>query len=94
MTYVKNNQEQKAIFKHPNISLELRFSKTTKAFFLYGFRSTNLYRNPTDKHMYLNKKKNPATLNVKKNPFSLDLVSENAKYLNDMDITCTNNRRK
>lgn len=72
MTYVKNNQEQKAIFKHPNISLELRFSKIIKAFFLYGFRSTNLYINikiQVHKHIYLNKKKIQQPLMLKKSIF-------------------------
>lgn len=65
MTYVEYGQEQKPIFKHPSIRLELRFSKTSKAFFLDvtisltdGFLSTNLYSKPTNKHMVLKWKKN------------------------------------
>lgn len=86
MTYVEYGQEQKPIFKHSSIQLELRFSKTNKAFFLDvtisltdGFLSTNLYSKPTNKHMYENEKK-IATVNVEKNIFSLDVVTENAQY--------------
>lgn len=64
---------------HPNIQLDLRFSKSSIEFLDVnisiekGFLSTDLYSKPTDKHMYLNKKSSHPESTKKSIPFGLGI---------------------
>lgn len=64
---------------HPNIQLDLRFSKSSIEFLDVnvsiekGYLSTDLYSKPTDKHMYLNKKSSHPESTKKSIPFGLGI---------------------
>lgn len=81
---------------HPNIQLDLRFSKSSIVFLDVnisvekGFLSTDLYSKPTDKHMYLNKKSSHTESTKKSIPFGLGIRARRICSTDDF----SNNGRK